>query len=63
MARLELEIKVEWEYMQATIARPGYNRVDILNDYGKEGWELVQIQDFYEPYAEGIFKRVKVTNG
>jgi hypothetical protein len=34
-----------WEYISVVINSYGEKKIEMINEYGKEGWELISIQD------------------
>jgi len=35
----------KWEYISVVINSYGEKKIEMINEYGKEGWELISIQD------------------
>lgn len=48
---------VKWDYKVEKVMFDSHTVEDILNKYGKEGWELVSLVDRLGGYKLFIFKR------
>jgi hypothetical protein len=49
---------IEWEYLVVHLSEYEKGK-DELNEYGKEGWELVSVAVILEKYVWGYLKRQK----
>lgn len=56
------DIYFKWEYKAEKIAFDSNTFIDILNKYGKEGWELVDIMDRLGGFKLFIFKKPVIDN-
>ena len=50
---------IQWEYKYKYICTSNCDLVDVLNDYGNKGWEVVSIIEHRPLYFDIWFKRQK----
>ncbi len=52
---------IKYEYMFSKIEWGVEDKIEQLNKFGEEGWELVWVESFkhYDPYYRCYFKRIK----
>lgn len=58
----DINSHIKWEYKAEKIAFDSYTFIDILNRYGKEGWELVDTIDRFGGFKLLVFKKPVIDN-
>jgi len=47
----------KWEYIEVTLAGSKENRQQVLNSFGRDGWELVCVSEANGGYPAAYLKR------